>query len=84
MVRSTLFPQFELVDVYTSWGLLVFMFHRPSGSARVPLLLDTLSLTDGTVINDMGQEVHRWSRLADEMLKYADRQSRGDSILLPA
>lgn len=72
LVPSKLFDQCE---VNSSWGLLVFTFHRPSGTARVPMSVQLLQVLDGEVVNDDGNYVQRWHRVAEELLKWADEKA---------
>jgi hypothetical protein len=67
---------FEHCEVSSSWGLLLFSFHRSGGSAAVPVSLDVFKLLDGAVVNDSGVTVERWDRLAEELISWADQKAK--------
>jgi len=65
---------FDTCEVFSSWGLIIFKFSRPSGSAQIPVSIELLKLIDGTVIDDSGHEVSRWDRIAEELINWADQK----------
>lgn len=78
------FPQFSQVQLDTSWGLLILTWHRKGQRATTSVFLDILQLTDGMVIDDdTGVLVHRWQRLADQLVKDAETKAVPDGLYLP-
>jgi hypothetical protein len=73
---------FESVSLYTSWGLLVCVFHTFRGqNVILPCFTDILAITKDLVINDAGQRVDRYQKLVEELLKVATEKLRGQGIL---
>lgn len=78
------FGNFSQVQLDTSWGLLILTWYRKGQKAVTSVFLDILQLTDGMVIDDQtGVLVHRWQRLADQLVKDAEEKAVPDGLYLP-
>lgn len=60
---------FDLVEVFTSWGLLVFRFGSPFGTITRAMNVAVLDITKDIVVKDDGTLVDRYEKVAEELCK---------------
>lgn len=72
----------DLCEIASSWGLILFAFFSSHEKALVPINMDVFRLTQGTVISDAGQIVPRWQRLAQETLSWAEKHRKPRGVIL--
>lgn len=72
---------FDEIEVYTSWGLLIFRFCSSFGTITRAMNIAVLDITRDIVVKDDGTLVDRYEKVAEELCKTALDSLRGKATL---
>lgn len=64
-------PEFDQVNLFTCWGMLIAQFHGPDGQVTNALNIALLDVTKDIVVSDDGKLVDRYERVVEELVQRA-------------